>query len=32
MKGEIMELIKIKFLENNIAMPANIQELKWYKD
>ena len=32
MKGEIMELIKIKFLENNIAMPANIQELKWYKE
>lgn len=32
MKGEIMELIKIKFIDNNIAMPANIQELKWYKE
>lgn len=32
MKGEIMELIKIKFLENKIAMPANIQELKWYNE
>ena len=32
MKGEIMEVIKIKFIENKIAMPANVQEIKWYNE
>ncbi len=31
-KGKIIEEVKNSLLENKISMPANIQELKWYKE
>lgn len=31
-RSEMIDFVKINLLKNGIAMPANIQELKWYKE
>lgn len=31
-RSEMIDQVKINLLTNGISMPANIQELKWYKD
>ena len=31
-RSEMIDVVKIKLLSSGISMPANVQELKWYKE